>query len=303
MIDFGFLLHTDADGGVVHMLEEIFLHGLLDTLRLVPFLFLTYLLMEIIEHKATGGIERFIRKAGPLGPLVGGAAGAVPQCGFSAAAANLYAGRIIGLGTLCAVFLSTSDEMLPILLSGSFPVGKVLAIVGYKAAVGVLVGFIVNLILHFCRYDRGEIDIDEICENDNCHCERGVLYSALHHTLTIGTFVLVITFLINAIIYFVGEESVASFIEGKFLVGHLVAAVLGLVPNCAVSVALATLCAEGMISTGVMLSGLFPGAGVGLLVLFRVNRKVWENLLLVGILVLCGVAFGIVADLIPFLKL
>jgi hypothetical protein len=304
MTGYSFLLHAHTEGESVFriILEEVVLHGLLDTLKLVPFLFLTYLFMELLEHKASGRIEGFIKRAGALGPLVGGTLGAVPQCGFSAAAANLYAGRVIGLGTLVAVFLSTSDEMLPILISGSVPVTKALAIVGYKAAVGALVGFIVNITLHLLNFKRGEIDIDEICENDNCHCERGVLYSAIHHTLTISAFILIMTVAINAIIYFVGAENVAMF-TGVPFVGHLVAALFGLIPNCAVSVALATLCTEGLISTGVMMSGLFTGAGVGLLVLFRINRKRRENLITVVILLLAALVFGLLADLIPFLAL
>ena len=305
MTGFGFLLHAHETGGsgIFEFLEEVLLHGLLDTVKLLPFLFLTYLFMELIEHKASGRLEEIIRRAGPLGPLAGGVLGAVPQCGFSAAAANLYAGRVIGLGTLIAVFLSTSDEMLPILLSGSVPVGKALAIVGYKAAVGAIIGFIVNLTLHLCKYQRGDIDIDEICENDNCHCERGVIYSALHHTVTITLFILVITVAINAIIFFVGAERIALVMHDRPFVGHLISAVFGLIPNCAVSVALATLCTEGLISTGVMMSGLFSGAGVGLLVLFRINRKRRENFAVLGIIVAAGVSFGMIADLIPFLTL
>ena len=305
MIYFNFLLHAEgAEGGAfLNFLEEVFLHGFLDTLKLVPFLFLTYLLMEYIEHKASERIEGVIRRAGALGPLVGGALGCVPQCGFSVAAANLYAGRVVGLGTLVAVFLSTSDEMLPILITGQVPPIKAFAIVGYKAAVGVLVGFIVNITLRFFRYKPRHIDIDEICENDNCHCERGVVYSALHHTVTITVFILIMTVIINAVIYFVGAERIAAAIYDKPFLSYLLSALMGLIPNCAVSVALASLCAQGLIPVGVMMSGLFTGAGVGLLILFRINRHKGENFAAVGILVLSGILFGALADLIPYFAL
>jgi hypothetical protein len=259
--------------------------------------------MEFIEHKASEKTLLFMKKSGSLGPLVGGALGALPQCAFSAVASNLYTGRVITLGTLFAVFLSTSDEMLPILLSGQVPPIKAFAIVGYKAAVGALVGFIVNITLHLLRYKPREIDIDEICENDNCHCERGVVYSAVHHTVTITVFILIMTVAINAIIYFVGAERIAAVMYDKPIVSHLISAVVGLIPNCAVSVALATLCSEGLIPVGVMMSGLFTGAGVGLLVLLRINRHRGENLAVACILILSGVVFGALADLIPFFTL
>ncbi len=293
------LLHAHGEGGgALIVFEEIFLHGLLDTLKLLPFLFLTYLLMEYIEHKAGDKAGRFMKSAGVYSPLVGGALGAVPQCGFSAAAASLYAGRVITLGTLLAVFLSTSDEMLPILLSGRIPVGTVLLILLYKAAVGAAIGLLVDLLLRLRHREREDINIDEICDNDNCHCERGIFYSALHHTLTVSLFVLIVTLLINALVFIVGEESIGAFMSSIPVISHIIAAIFGLIPNCAASVALATLGSEGIISVGTMLAGLFSGAGVGLLVLFRVNRHVKENLTVLGILVLVGTLFGLLGDLI-----
>lgn len=293
------LLHTNADGGLLFgLLEEVLLHGILDTLKIVPFLFLTYLLMEFIEHRAGEKAEKFMQRAGVFAPAVGGALGAVPQCGFSAAASNLFAGRVISIGTIVAVFLSTSDEMLPILISGSVPLGTVLLVVLYKALVGIMVGLLVDLALRLMRKPSGAINIDAICDEDNCHCERGIWYSALHHTLTISLFVLIVTLAINALVYFVGEESLGAMMYDKPVISHLIAAIFGLVPNCAASVALATLCTEGLITAGTMMSGLFSGAGVGLLVLFRVNKHIKENLLIVGILVAAGVIFGLLGDLV-----
>ena len=291
--------HSHNDSGLFgEILEEIFLHGIIDTLKLIPFLFLTYLLMEFIEHRAGEKAERFMSRAGALGPLVGGALGTVPQCGFSAAASSLYAGRVISLGTVVAVFLSTSDEMLPIMISGSIPLGTVALILLYKAVVGIAVGFAVDLALRLICREKREINIDEICDNDNCHCERGIFYSALHHTLTITLFVLIVTLMINALVFFVGEETLGSFMSGIPVISHLVAAIFGLIPNCAASVALATLCTEGIISVGTMLAGLFSGAGVGLLVLFRVNKHLKENLSVLIVLIATGVLFGLLGDLI-----
>ncbi len=291
-----FLLHTHAEGA--NWFSEIVLHGLLETLKIIPFLFLTYLLMEFIEHKAGEKAEMFMKRAGVFAPVVGGALGAVPQCGFSAAAANLFAGRVISLGTIVAVFLSTSDEMIAILVSGRVPVTTVVLVVLYKALVGILVGLVVDFVLKLISREPEAINIDAICDEDNCHCERGIWYSALHHTITISLFVLVITLVINALVFFIGEETLGSIMNGVPVLSHIVATLFGLIPNCAASVALTTLCTQGIISAGTMMSGLFSGAGVGLLVLFKVNKKVKENLLIIAIIVIVGIIFGLIGDLI-----
>lgn len=296
-----FLLHAHAAEevrGVVAFLEHVLLSSLIDLLTLLPFLFLTYLLMEFIEHRASDKAERFMKKAGPLGPAVGGLLGAVPQCGFSAAASNLFAGRVVTVGTLVAVFLSTSDEMLPILISSDIPLWKALLFVLYKAVVAVAVGFAVDLSLRIAKKGERKINIDELCEKDECHCEKGILHSAIHHTITISLFVFAVTFAINTAIFFIGEESLGLVMNDLPVLSHLVAAIVGLVPNCASSVLLATLYSGGIISVGTMLSGLLSGAGVGLLVLFRVNRHIKENLLIVLILILAGVGFGLLGELI-----
>ena len=293
------LLHSHGTGGVVwEFFCEVILHGLTDTLKLLPFLFLTYILMEFIEHRANGKVMSFMHKAGGFGPLIGGVLGAAPQCGFSAAASNLYTGGVVTLGTLIAVFLSTSDEMIPILIGGSIPPATVAVIVLYKTAVGVLCGFSVDLVLRLMHRDGREINIDELCENDECHCEKGILYSAVHHTVTISLFVFLATVLINAAVFFVGEETLSSLFSFSPFLGYLFAALIGLIPNCASSVILSTLCTEGIISAGTMMSGLFTGAGVGLLVLFRVNKRVKENVLIVLILLAFACVFGPLGDLI-----
>lgn len=291
-----FLLHAHEGGE--GWFSEILLSGFVETLKLIPFLFLTYLLMEFIEHKASDKTNEFMNKAGRFGPVVGGALGVVPQCGFCAAASNLYAGRVITLGTLVAVFLSASDEMLPIMLSGDVKIGSLMLILLYKAVVAIAVGLGVDLAMRLMHIKGENINIDEICDNDNCHCERGIWYSALHHTVTITAFVLVMSISINALIFFIGEENLGAIMYDKPFVSHLIALVFGLIPNCAASVALATLCKEGLITVGTMLSGLFSGAGVGLIVLFRVNKKTKENLIIVAILVAAGLIFGLIGDLI-----
>ena len=309
---FGALLHTDGAGDVPAsgwlgevgaFFEEVVLHGILDTLKPALFLFLTYLLMEFIEHKAADKAARVMHKAGSFGPLVGGALGAIPQCGFSAAAANLYTGRVITLGTLVAAFISTSDEMIPILLAGDVDFAVVLSIIVYKIVAGILAGVIVDVVIRLLGVKRVEINIDEICEEDECHCERGIVYSALHHTLTVSLFILAVTLVINAVVFFLGEDALSKYAFDIPVLSHLASAFVGLVPGCATSVALTKLGVSGFITSGAMVSGLSSGAGVGLLVLFRMNRHTKENLAVVGLLVLFGVVFGLVADLLPFMAL
>ena len=295
------LLHAhEHSGDFLSFLDEVVWHGFLDTAIILPFLFLAYLLMEFIEHKASDKARTFMEKSGSLGPLVGALAGAIPQCGFSAAASNFYTGRVITLGTLVAVFLSTSDEMLIIMISEGASARVILPILAYKAAVGIIVGFIIDGVLRLMGKEKKSINIDEICDNDNCHCERGIWLSALHHTLTVGGFILLVTVLINALIFFVGSDRISAIMYDKPFVSHLIAALLGLIPNCAVSVALTDFCLSGFITAGTMLSGLFSGAGVGLLILFKVNKNLKENLTVTAILLVSAVSFGLLADLIGF---
>ena len=301
------LLHahgaTEGASLFIQVLDSVVLDALIDTLKIIPFLFLTYLLMEFIEHKASGRTVALLEKSGKAGPAIGGVLGVLPQCAFSAVAANLYTGRVISLGTLIAVFLSTSDEMLPIMISSGASWQSILVILGYKLTVGILMGFVIDLVMHLLRRDKEKIDIDEICDNDNCHCERGLLFSALHHTLTISAFILIVTLAINALVFFVGEEMLGSIVSRVPVLSHLIAAIIGLIPGCATSVALTTLGLEGIISGGTMMAGLFSGAGVGVLILVRLNRRPKENLIILGLLVGIGFTFGLIFDLFNFAQL
>ena len=298
------LLHSHA--GTTHatlfegLLHEVLLDALIDTLKIIPFLFLTYLLMEFIEHKASGKTVALLERSGKAGPLIGGILGVLPQCAFSAVAANLYTGRVISLGTLIAVFLATSDEMLPITIGAGASWQSVAIILGYKLAVGIIAGFVIDLVLHLLNRGKEKIDIDEICDNDNCHCERGILLSALHHTLTISAFILAVTVIINLLIFFVGAETLGVIVSKIPVLSHLIAAFIGLIPGCATSVALTTLGLEGIISGGTMMAGLFSGAGVGILILVRLNRRFKENLVIMGLLAGIGFTFGLLFDLFNF---
>lgn len=307
-------------------LLESCLDALLDTIKIIPFLLITYTVMEWLEHRTGDKTKKVVERAGRLGPLFGGLIGAVPQCGFSVAAASLYSGRVITLGTLIAVFLSTSDEMLPILLSSGIGNWEtILKALGIKVLYGMLCGFIIDAIHRFLMLrgiikqrhmipasspkrklseEPGTEHIKDLCEQEKCKCEntkgvRGIILSALKHTLQITMFILIITLVLNVVITLVGEDFISGLLTDKPIIGALIAGVIGLVPNCAASVVITQLYLENAIEAGAMLAGLMVGAGAGLLVLFKTNRSWKENVELLLILYVSGVIGGILAGLLP----
>lgn len=289
---------------MLHILLHTIEHTLLEALKLVPFLFLTYLAMEFLEHKTGDKAKQIVRKAGKWGPLIGGIAGAVPQCGFSAAASNLYAGRVITLGTLIAIYLSTSDEMLPILISAKAPVETIGAILLTKVVIGAAAGFVIDMVIgcrerkHAHGHDHDHEHIHELCEHEHCNCEKGIVRSAIKHTLQITFFIILITFALHLVLELAGENALANLILNKPILGPVLAGIVGLLPNCASSVAITQLYLEGVIGLGAMMTGLLVGSGVGLLVLFRVNNEKKENFKILGLLYTIGVVVGVVIELV-----
>lgn len=283
----------------MHIAGHVLEHSVADTLYIIPFLFVTYLAMEWLEHKTGGRAQAAIQRAGAAGPVVGAVVGAVPQCGFSAAAATLWAGRVITLGTLFAVFLSTSDEMLPIFLAEQVPFDVILKIIGAKIVIGMVMGFIVDAALRIARRIDAPLHIHELCEHDHCHChdgEGGILKSAVKHTLQVTVFIFVITIVLNAVLEVVGEDVLAEFLAANPALSVFGSALVGLVPNCAASVVIAQLYVEGVLGSGAMLAGLLVSAGVGLLVLVRTNRHLKENIAIIVALYAMGVIWGLLAN-------
>lgn len=281
---------------------EIIKDTLIDGIRLLPFLFITYLIMEYIEHKMGNKSKNTIKKSGKFGPFLGSILGVFPQCGFSVSATNLYAGRVITLGTLIAVYLSTSDEMLPIFISEAVSPIIILKILGIKLVIGIIAGFIIDIIINLFNKNKQNDENDEIthiCEEEHCHCnENGILKSAVHHTLNIFLFIILITFIINIVVYFIGEEQIASWILNKPIFGPIISSLIGLIPNCAASVIITNMYLENVISLGSMIAGLLTGAGVGLAVLFKTNNKLKENIGIVVLLYVIGVISGILIETI-----
>ena len=279
------------------MILDVLKETVIDSLKLLPFLFAVYLAIEIIEDRAEEKTVALVHRAGRWGPVLGGVLGVVPQCGFSAATSNLYAGGIITRGTLLAVFLSTSDEMLPILISGGAPVGLILKILGYKVLSGALAGILLDTVEKKLGRERHR-SLHELCEQEDCHCEDGILKSALRHTGKIFLFLFAVTLVMNFAVELLGPERLGSFILHRPVAGELLAGIIGLIPNCAASVVLTSLYLQGAMSAGAMISGLLVGSGVGLLVLFRMNRDWKDNLVTLGALYVSGVFFGLLAGVL-----
>jgi hypothetical protein len=276
------------------------LHAIEHTLPLVPFLYLTYLGMELLERRAGEKTEQAIAKAGKAGPVVGALLGMLPQCGFSAAGATFYAGRIISTGTLLAIFWSTSDEMLPLLISSGAPASKILIILGVKVVVAMLAGIAVDVVARLIHKDHGhEHHIGEMCQSGHCHCDdRSLWLAALIHTAQITLSVFAVSAALNLMLELLGENVLTDLLGASPLLGCLLSALVGLIPNCASSVAITQLYLSGVLSAGAMLSGLLVGAGVGILVLLRVNRPVKDSLRVIGLLFAVGLVFGFLFDII-----
>lgn len=292
---------------MINVFWDCLLDAVIDSLRILPFLFITYLIMEYVEHRMEEASKDVVRKSGRLGPFFGALCGIVPQCGFSAAASNLYAGRVITIGTLIAVYLSTSDEMLPIMISEQVPFSIVMKVLAVKFLIALVFGFLVDFLfgksMHIRAYaERVPRDeafyIKKLCESEQCKCSDGIFKSALKHTLHIILFLLLISFALNIGLDFLGEEKLADFILNKPVIGVILSAIIGLIPNCAASVVITDLYLNDLMSFGAMMSGLLVGAGVGLLVLWRVNDSFKDTLKITGILFCCGIGTGLILELL-----
>ena len=287
------------------MLDAI-LDAVIDSLKILPFLFVTYLIMEYLESHTEDRVRDLVKRAGWMGPFWGGLLGAVPQCGFSAAASNLYAGRAISLGTLIAIFLSTSDEMIPIMISEAVPASKMLKLLLTKLIIGILCGFVIDGFCHIRSSrktgqpeDGEDFLIERLCEKEHCHCESGsIVGSALKHTLHIILFVFVITVILNLAFLFLGEERLTAVISSRPVSGMFLSGLIGLIPNCGASVLLTQMYLHGVLPASHLITGLLDGAGVGLLILFRVNPDQKENLRITFLLYLLAVVFGMLIHLL-----
>lgn len=289
------------------MLEEcldILLDTTKDSLRILPFLFVTYLIMEYIGHKSNTKMQSMIKKAGKYGPALGGVLGAFPQCGFSAAAASLYSGEVISLGTLLAIFWSTSDEMLPIMISEAAPISVLLKMICFKIVLGIVFGFLIDLLFRNSRPTakmgrrKTGSGTGTLCENGLCNCKKVITTAAVKHTLQTIGFIFLVSLVMNILVAVVGEDAIAGIVANRPVIGPFLAGIVGLIPNCAASVVITQLYLEGMMSFGTTIAGLMVGAGIGLIILAKENKDKKDNIKIVALLYGFGVLSGIVINLI-----
>lgn len=278
------------------MFVDALLDALLDTARALPFLFAAYLLMEALEKHSEVLAGKVFSKKKYFGPIVGSALGLVPQCGFSAAMSNLYTGGVVQIGTLIAVFLATSDEALLIMLSHPEMFPMIWKLLLVKFIEGILFGYILNFI--FRKHANDKV-ISDMCQDEHCGCEEssGILKPAIIHTLKMILWIFIICLVLNLVIALIGEESLGRLIGGNFFFQPLITALVGLIPNCAVSVLFTELYIAGSLSFASCVAGLSTGAGLGLIVLFRMDKNKKECFKVVALLYACGAIAGLILNL------
>lgn len=273
-------------------LWDVFLDASLDTLKTLPFLLAVYILIEYIEHKSADKLGRTLRKMGPFGSVGGALLGSIPQCGFSAAASNLYAGRLVTMGTLIAVYISTSDEAIPLMIQEPDFAPMIWKLILVKIGIAMAAGILTDICIKLFIRKKEEEPFKELCAD--CDCEHhGILHSALHHTIHIIIFIFVINLLLGCVMEFAGEQTVEKLMMTNSWVQPLIAGVIGFIPNCGASVVLTKLYTEGVVSFGALIAGLSTGAGVGLLILFKTNKNIKQNFIIMGILYGAAVTSGL----------
>ncbi len=305
-----------------------------DTLKLLPFLFVTYLVMEWLEKKTEKQQGIIVTSSRKFGPALGGLFGVIPQCGFSLVAANFYTGGMITVGVLVAVFMSTSDEMLPIMISSAVGASTILKILGAKVVIAIVTGYAVDMLHkkispakvelemhiheddhhhhhhddhdhehhehnHSQGHNHEEKHIHDLCVQEHCRCDEGIFISAIKHTLKIALFIFIISFVLDIVMTRVGAEALSNFLGSATILSIIFAAIVGIVPNCAASVVITELYIAQVISAGAMMAGLLMSAGVGLLVLFRMNKfRLKENIKILATIFAASIFWGIIIDLI-----
>ena len=281
-------------------MKELILDAIIDSLKLIPFLFIAFLLIEYIEHKLSNKNKKIISKTKKLGPIIGSLLGAFPQCGFSVMATNLYTTRIITLGTLISIYLSTSDEMLPILISHNANIMTILKILSIKIILGMIYGIIIDFILRKKKNNNKENY--NICDEEHCHCEESIIKSTIKHTLSIILFIFITSLIINIIFNFLGETYLSKLLLKDSIFGPFITSLIGLIPNCGASVILTELYLNNAISEASLIAGLLTGSGSALLVLFKSNKNIKENIKILLLLYTLGAFSGIIIELINIIK-
>lgn len=281
---------------IIHVLE----HSFIDSVKLIPFLFIAFLIIEWVEHKLSKKSKNIISKSGKYGPIIGSSLGLIPQCGFSVIATNLYITRIISIGTLIAIYLSTSDEMLPILLSKQCPAKTIILFLVCKFLIGMFFGFIIDFILRKNKKEKIKYDI---CEDEHCGCahEKNLIKSSLIHTIKIFLFILLSTIIIGFCLEYLGEDLLSKLFLKDSIFAPFITSLIGFIPNCGASVIITELYLSGAISFAATLSGLLTNSGIAILILFKSNKNLKENFTILGLTYGIGVLVGIVTEIVMYI--
>ena len=281
-------------------MKEVILDTIIDSLKLIPFLLVAFLIIELLEHKLNNKTKSIITKSKKIGPIIGSLLGVIPQCGFSVMATNLYITRIITLGTLISIYLSTSDEMLIIMISEKVEISLILKILLIKIFFGIVYGLIIDKIINKKKKDK---DTNyELCDEEHCDCNHSILLSAIKHTLHITLFIFIITLIINTIFTLLGDNYLSKILLNNSILSPFITSLIGLIPNCAASVILTELYLNSTISLGALIGGLLTSSGSSLLVLIKNNKNQKENLSIILLLYALGVLSGIIIELISLIK-
>ena len=281
-------------------MKEVILDTIIDSLKLIPFLLVAFLIIELLEHKLNNKTKNIITKSKKVGPIIGSILGVIPQCGFSVMATNLYITRIITLGTLISIYLSTSDEMLIIMISEKVQISLILKILLIKIFFGIVYGLIIDKIINKKKKDK-ETNY-ELCDEEHCDCNHSILLSAIKHTLHITLFIFIITLIINTIFTLLGDNYLSKILLNNSILSPFITSLIGLIPNCAASVILTELYLNSTISLGALIGGLLTSSGSSLLVLIKNNKNKKENLSIILLLYALGVLSGIIIELISLIK-
>ena len=281
-------------------MKEVILDTIIDSLKLIPFLLVAFLIIELLEHKLNNKTKNILTKSKKIGPIIGSLLGVIPQCGFSVMATNLYITRIITLGTLISIYLSTSDEMLIIMISEKVEISLILKILLIKIFFGIVYGLIIDKIINKKKKDK-ETNY-ELCDEEHCDCNHSILLSAIKHTLHITLFIFIITLIINTIFTLLGDNYLSKILLNNSILSPFITSLIGLIPNCAASVILTELYLNSTISLGALIGGLLTSSGSSLLVLIKNNKNQKENLSIILLLYTLGVLSGIIIELISLIK-
>ena len=281
-------------------MKEVILDTIIDSLKLIPFLLVAFLIIELLEHKLNNKTKNIIAKSKKVGPIIGSLLGVIPQCGFSVMATNLYITRIITLGTLISIYLSTSDEMLIIMISEKVEISLILKILLIKIFFGIVYGLIIDKIINKKKKDK-ETNY-ELCDEEHCDCNHSILLSAIKHTLHITLFIFIITLIINTIFTLLGDNYLSKILLNNSILSPFITSLIGLIPNCSASVILTELYLNSTISLGALIGGLLTSSGSSLLVLIKNNKNKKENLSIILLLYTLGVLSGIIIELISLIK-